>query len=98
MANLEDRFEQVMRALYHQMKEETGFKSTTLLEMIEGNGGVGAAKQLLNAPRISDGYAFLVEKGRLDLTVEAIVLDHLEFHELFTEKELATAKRRLGRN
>ena len=97
MAPLEDKFNNMMLDLHHRMATETGFKSTTLLEMIAKNGGVGTAKQLLNAPRISDGYAFLVEKGRLDLTVEAIVLDNPQFHGLFSDKELATAKRRLGK-
>jgi hypothetical protein len=35
------------------------------------------------------------ELGRLDLTVEALIHDNAEFHELFTDEEVAIARRRL---
>ena len=37
----------------------------------------------------------LYERDRLDLTVEALVVDNQEWHELFTDAEIATANARL---
>lgn len=73
-------------------RSEAGYNPTILLRMVSEHGGVGAAKRLLAAPHISDGFAKLWERGRLDLTVEAAVL-RPEFAALFTEQELATARR-----
>jgi hypothetical protein len=49
---------------------------------------------LLQASRVSDGYVALWEKNRLDLTVEALVVD-AEWRPLFTEQEREIASKRL---
>lgn len=36
------------------------------------------------------------EKNRLDLTVEAIIIQNQEFHSIFSEEELNKAKERLN--
>jgi hypothetical protein len=48
----------------------------------------------LLAPSVSDGFVSLWEKQRLDLTVEALVVEG-RFAHLFTEDELGIARRRL---
>lgn len=53
------------------------------------------AKYLINAERPSDGFTHLYERGRLDLTVEAMVVENPQWHPLFTEAELERARRRL---
>lgn len=58
------------------------------------DGGLAAAKQLLAVDKPSQGFTELWERGRLDLTVEALVL-RPEFSPLFTRSELRTARRRL---
>jgi hypothetical protein len=58
-------------------------------------GGLSAAKYLINTPKPSEGYTHLYERGRLDLTVEAMVVGNNEWHELFTKDELAKARHRL---
>ncbi len=42
--------------------------------MASEHGGVEAAKRLLHAPNVSEGFVTLWEKGRLDLSAEALVL------------------------
>jgi hypothetical protein len=49
---------------------------------------------LINSPHVSEGYTALWERKRLDLTVEALVLDP-QWKELFTKDELNKAKQRL---
>jgi hypothetical protein len=43
---------------------------------------------------VSSGFSALYERGRLDLTVEALV-GKPEFASLFTEDEIGTARQRL---
>jgi hypothetical protein len=62
--------------------------------MITDNGGVRTAKTLMNASEASDGYRALYLRKRLDLTVEAVVLENKRWHSLFTPDELAKAKAR----
>lgn len=95
MATLENEFTDLMYDLHGRMAKEVNFRSSVLLSMIEKHGGVGAAKQLINAPQVSEGYGYLAERGRLDLTVEAVVLNHPEYHSLFTDRELKIAIKRL---
>nr|MBA3533071.1 EVE domain-containing protein [Ardenticatenales bacterium] len=52
------------------------------------------ARRLLNAGNTSEGFTRLWELGRLDLTVEAIVLKP-EFASLFSEEERTRARERL---
>lgn len=49
----------------------------------------------LQTPTVSAGYISLCERGRLDPTVENVVL-RPEFGALFTEEELDNAQRRLA--
>jgi hypothetical protein len=62
--------------------------------MIGADGGVGAAKRLLRAGHLSAGFSKLWELGRLDLTVEALVLDR-SWQELFSADEKEIARKRL---
>ncbi len=57
---------------------------------------LSTAKFLINADKPSDGYTALFEKGRLDLTVEAMVVEEPRWYPLFTEEELTRARKRLS--
>jgi hypothetical protein len=46
-------------------------------------------------PKNSDGYTALYERGRLDLTAEAMVIENKKWHGLFEEEELVKARKRL---
>jgi predicted Zn-dependent peptidase len=63
--------------------------------MITRDRGIMVAKMLINAPQVSQGYTELYLRKRLDLTVEAEVLDHSMWHPLFDPEEIERAKDRL---
>jgi hypothetical protein len=50
---------------------------------------------LINSAHVSEGYTALWERKRLDLTVEAMILDNEKYQSLFTENELAICRKRL---
>lgn len=88
-------FDQAMFYIYRRAKDEAGYSATLFLGMLSDRGGLATAKTLINSPKPSDGYTALYERQRLDLTVEAMVLKTLTWHELFTGEELARARHRL---
>ncbi|WP_017585964.1 GmrSD restriction endonuclease domain-containing protein [Nocardiopsis ganjiahuensis] len=87
-------FGRAMLSVYERAKNEADYTASFFLGMISELGPLGTARKLLNSPAVSDGFANLWERGRLDLTVEALVL-RSEFAPLFTEEELARARTRL---
>lgn len=95
MSDLGRKFDGAMFDLYRQIKVETKYNAIAFLQMITDRGGVATAKALINSPKISDGYAALVERGRLDLTVEAFVVGEPGWHTLFAAEELGKARERL---
>jgi hypothetical protein len=64
------------------------------IQMIDRLGHVGACKRILEPGGSTEGLTRLWELGRLDLTVEAIVL-RPEFASLFSQEQLTTARKRL---
>src|SRR4051794_40563766 len=93
-SDLERQFEAGMFEIYKRAGHEVGYWATRYLQMLRRRGGLATARHLLHPPVESAGYAALREAGRLDLTVEALVLKP-EFEPLFTPDELASARRRL---
>jgi hypothetical protein len=90
----ESSFEQAVRETVRRSQDELGYNPRYFVSMIAQHGAVGAARRLLGAPTVSDGFVLLWERQRLDLTVEALVLDPM-FDDLFTAEERATANARL---
>lgn len=88
-------FDRAMMDIYHRAKAETGYTPSLFLKLLADKGGVATAKQLINAASPSTGYTKLWELGRLDLTVEAMIVDNAQWHELFSDDELFRAKSRL---
>ena len=73
--------EKDVRALFHQemlniYKEAAafGYYPTYFLRMVTEQGGLAAARQLLRDGTVSDGFTRLWQEGRLDISVEAVVL------------------------
>lgn len=95
MQDIQKEFDSAMFQIYRRAKSETGYNATIFLRMISERGGLDAAKYLINSPKPSDGYTHLYELGRLDLTVEAMVVEEARWHQLFTSEELAKANARL---
>lgn len=90
-----DTFDSAMFDIYRRAKSEAGYNATIFLQMISDRGGLDTAKYLINAAKASDGYTQLYERGRLDLTVEALVVGQPRWQHLFESEELERAKRRL---
>jgi hypothetical protein len=67
---------------------------TYFLQMVVEHGGFETARRLLHARKVSDGFTTLWENGRLDLSVEAVVLQE-PWSDLFTDEELTIAEKRL---
>jgi hypothetical protein len=84
-----------MFEIYARARAEAKYTASVFLGMLQRQGGLITAKQLINASKPSDGYTALYERGRLDLTVEAVVIENIEWHDLFSTEELARAKARL---
>ena len=87
-------FHQRMRQIDEQSRTECGYTAARFLQMVADQGGVRAAKQLLTTEGYSEGLTRLWEEKRLDISMEATVLKE-PWCELFTEDELAIAKRKL---
>jgi hypothetical protein len=97
MQDLAKQFDATMFEIYRRAKLEADYSATIFLRMIGDRGGLATAKYLINSPTPSDGYTQLYQRGRLDLTVEAMVVENPKWHELFTREEVAAASRRLQR-
>lgn len=72
-----------------------GYWASYFLRGVRNHGGPGYAHQLLRKDGTTDGFQRLREEGRLDLTMEALVLKP-EYAELFTAEERRVAAHRLA--
>jgi hypothetical protein len=95
MPDLSRQSDAAMFEIYRRAKTEAGYNATIFLRMIGERGGLATARYLINSPKPSDGYTHLYERGRLDLTVEAMVIGNSKWHSLFTTEELSAASKRL---
>lgn len=89
------KFNSEMYTIYRRAKTEANYNATRYLHMLDAHDGLETAHILINSATVSEGYSALWERGRLDLTVEALIWDHPEYHKLFTEKEMGIVKKRL---
>ncbi|GIJ56092.1 AAA domain-containing protein [Virgisporangium aurantiacum] len=88
------QFNRAMTRVYERARDEAGYNATVFRRMLAEHGGLGTARQLLRAGHVSEGFTALWERDRIDLTVEALVLDS-RYGSLFTEDELAVARDRI---
>jgi hypothetical protein len=91
---VEAAFTSAMREIYRRAKAELGYNASYFIQMLANDGAVTTARHLVMSSRPSEGFTTLWERGRLDLTVEAHVIDP-RFAELFSDDEVETARRRL---
>lgn len=90
----EDLFHRAMVGVYERARDEAGYNATRFIQMVAERGGLETARQLLHGRDVSDGFAALWEKGRLDLSMEFQVLQP-QFEALFSEEEREMARQRL---
>lgn len=88
-------FDEEMMNIYHRALSETGYKATRFQQMLFKYKGLETARILIHSDTVSDGYTALWERKRLDLTVEATIIDNEKYHSLFSEEELKICRKRL---
>lgn len=88
-------FDTEMMNIYNRALSEANYKATRFFHMLHEHRGLETARLLINAAKVSEGYTALWERGRLDLTVEAVIHDDPKWHPLFTKEELAICVKRL---
>ena len=81
--------------MYERARVEAGYNATHFLGMLADLGPLATARRLLHSDKVSEGFVALWQRGRLDLTVENVVL-RPEFVDLFTDEELDIARNRLA--
>ena len=93
-SDLETEFDAAMMNIYHCALNEAGYRASRFLQMLMENGGLETARILVHADEESEGYTALWERGRLDLTVEALVIKP-KWDPLFATEDRAKARQRL---
>jgi len=88
------KFHERMRQIHDQAWHECGYKATRFIQMVEAEGGLIAAKKLLASNSYSEGLTRLWQEKRLDISVEATVLE-TEWRLLFTDDEISAARKKL---
>ena len=88
-------FDAAMMNIYRRALDEAKYNATRFLRMLHEHGGLDTARILLHSSTVSDGYTALWERKRLDLTVEAMILQP-EWQQLFTDEERTIARERLS--
>jgi len=83
-------FDDEMLKIYTRARDECGYHATRFRQMLVEHRGVETARRLL--PTMSDGYAELWRRKRLDLTVEALILRE-PWRALFSPMEQEVARR-----
>jgi hypothetical protein len=94
---LEVKFDTAMLGVYQRAKSECKYNATVFLRMLHEHRGIETALRLVRAEQQSDGYTALYLCGRLDLTVEALVLQE-PWRFLFDPGDLSCAETRLRKN
>ena len=87
-------FGEAMVDIYRNAKKRAGYDAKIFLQMVIDRGGFETARYLLWTDKPSYGYTALYELGRLDLTVEALVIQP-EWADLFSDEDRARARVRL---
>src|SRR5687768_156536 len=91
----DERFAEYLRAAAEEAQRELKYRPSLFLRMLGAEGGYKTAIKLLTPSRgVSDGFQTLWQGGRLDLTVEALVLTP-EWAHYFPRELLQEAQKRL---
>src|SRR4051794_29528755 len=94
MENLEQQFVRRLREAMRLYKD-LGHQGVFFGQRLDSLGGRETARHYVNSGVLQDGFKHLARIGRLDLSVEQIMLEP-EFAPLFTQADLQAASRRLN--
>jgi hypothetical protein len=95
-ADLEREWDEKMLEIYLRARGEAGYLATRFLRMLMERKGLATAKCLIGSPKPSEGFLALLQRKRLDLTVEAYLVENPKFHRLFTADDVEWARTRLA--
>jgi hypothetical protein len=93
-SDLLQQFDEAMLNIYRTAEAECNYRPTIFMRMLSEHGSLYTAKDLVLRTKPSDGYTRLYELGRLDLTVEALIIRE-PWRQLFSAEILAAAEKRL---
>jgi hypothetical protein len=83
-----------LQGLIKLCQEELNYTPTYFIRMLEEYGAVSAVIQLVVSNKVSEGFTKLALEGRLDLSVEAVVLEE-PWSSLFDDDVIASARNKL---
>ena len=92
--SLEAEFHRAMLKIYDDAAE-VGCRPTRFLKMVHEHGGVVAARRLLSAREAPLGFTELWQRERLDISMEALVVQE-RWQPLFSDEERQAARDRLS--
>ena len=91
--DLADEFHREMDSIYC-VAASLGYRPSYFLQIVQQYGGVETAKRLLNVSEAQSGLTKLWELGRLDISMEALVVQE-QWKPLFSDAERQVARERL---
>jgi hypothetical protein len=91
---LANEFTLEMRRIHNIWKTDCDFNANRFLQIVNDQGGLNAAKSLLASKHHPDGLTRLWEEKRLEISMEATVLN-APWCALFSTIELEVARKRL---
>ncbi len=86
-----------LQELIVRCKEELNYTPTYFIRMLEELGAIRAVSQLVLDRKVSEGFTKLALEGRLDLSVESVVLES-PWSSLFDGSVIQAAKKKLRRS
>ena len=93
MNELESRFQDALIGLYTRTKKELHYNAKRFMQMLLEDGAVATAKKLIRK-EMSDGLTELWVRHRLDLSVEAAVINP-RWNDLFTDEDRQISRDKL---
>ena len=95
-SKIEAGFHEEMVSIFHKSGKATGYWPRRFLQKVKKVGGLKAAREWLSPGKdLSPGLQRLAKEGRIDLSMESLVLKE-PWSQLFTEDEIKQARRRLA--
>lgn len=84
---LSQQFQETLLTACQQAQTQVGCPMTRLMQTITTRGGLETAQDLIRRGRLSDGFDKLEKAGRLEFSLEAVVVQP-QFGQLFTDDEV----------
>ena len=95
LSELTKKFNAAMVAAHERARNEAKYNSTRHAQTLSNYGGLETARMLLRAESPGEFFKALWQRKRLDLSIEALVIENPVYQPLFTEQMIATARSRL---